>query len=198
MPTPGRSEKWGNEAMGAMKRNAMRTCVLRVVASACLCLVRCFRGPARAVPDRRDHHRESPRRDESASTHVPPAGGRVPAAHRDVRQERAADQRDRPHQSRRAERSRRSGSPLRVRRPDGPAALRADDRQGQLRDDRPAERGRIARAQGLRVRQGRVPGEAHQGRRRDRARQVEHGGVRVQPVRDGELAPRHDAEPVRV
>ena len=53
-------------------------------------------------------------------------------------------------------------------------------------------------AQGLRVRQGRVSREAHQSGRRDRARQVEHGGVRVQPERDRQLAARHDAQPVRI
>ena len=73
-------------------------------------------------------------------------------------------------------------------RPRRAAPLHPGDRQGQLRDDRAAERRRLALAQGVRVGQGRVPGQAHQGRRRDRARQVEHGGVRVQPVRDGELA----------
>ena len=35
--------------------------------------------------------------------------------------------------------------------PHRPAALRADDRQGQLRDHRPAERRRLARARGLRL-----------------------------------------------
>ena len=78
---------------------------------------------------------------------------------------------------------------------DRPAALHPGDREGQLRDDRPAERRRIAVAAGVRLDAGRVSGRADQGGRRDRARQVEHGGVRVQPVRDGELDPAglHDA-----
>ncbi len=35
----------------------------------------------------------------------------------------------------------------------------------------------------------RLPGETHQGGRRHRAREVEHGGVGVQPVRDRQFAP---------
>ena len=107
------------------------------------------------------------------------AGRAVPPPHRRLRQERPGHQRHRRHQSRGAEAGRRARSPLQAGRPVGPAALHPDDRQGQLRDDRPAERQRLAGARRVRVGQGRVPGEADQGRRRDRARQVEHGGVGV-------------------
>ena len=40
-------------------------------------------------------------------------------------------------------------------------------------------------------------GQAHQGGRRDRPRQVEHGRVRVQSARDRELDPRHHAQSLR-
>ena len=90
---------------------------------------------------------------------------------------------------RRARRGRRARPPVQGGRTRRAAALRPRDRQGQLRDDRTAERRRVAVAQGIRLEQGRVPGQAHQGGRRDRARQVEHGGVRVHAVRDRELDP---------
>ena len=61
-----------------------------------------------------------------------------------------------------------------------------------------AERERIAGAGGVRLEQGRVSGEAHQGGRRDRARQIEHGRVGVHAVRDAQLDPsRLHEEPVR-
>ena len=50
-----------------------------------------------------------------------------------------------------AEAGRRDGSALQAGRPGRSAALHPDDRQGQLRDDRTAERQRIARARRIRV-----------------------------------------------
>ena len=41
----------------------------------------------------------------------------------------------------------------------------------------------------------RLPGATHQGRRRDRHRQVQHGGVRVQPATNAELAQGHTKNP---
>ena len=71
----------------------------------------------------------------------------------------------------------------------GPAALRAADREGQLRDRRPSKRERLAGAGRLRVGAGRFPGEARQGCRGHRDRQVEHGRMGVHAVRDGQLDP---------
>ena len=102
-----------------------------------------------AVPRGGNHHRPDPRRDEGRPPDLPRAGRRVPAPHRRLRQERAVAQRHRGAQSERDERGGRVGSPLRARRPDRPAALRPDDREGQLRDDRTAERRRVAFAQGF-------------------------------------------------
>ena len=110
-----------------------------------------------------------------------------------------AHQRHRRREPRRALAAGRRARPaIRAGRPHRAAALRPDHREGQLRDDRPAERGRVAGAQGVRLEPGRVPGAPHQGGRRHRARQVEHGRVGVHAVRDGELDPaRLHEEPVR-
>ena len=67
------------------------------------------------------------------------------------------------------------------------APLRADDRQGQLRDHRPAKRRGIALAQGIRLESRRFPGAASQTGWRPRDREVEHGGVRVHAVRNGQF-----------
>ena len=67
------------------------------------------------------------------------------------------------------------------------ASLHSDDREGQLRDDRLANGRRQFGAQGLYAEQGCVSDQAHQGRRRDRAGQIQHGGIRVQSGRDGQL-----------
>ena len=100
-----------------------------------------------------------------------------------------AHQRHRPRQPDgpcRGGRPRPKGQAGRLRRT---AALHSGDRQGQLRDHRLAERRRFAGAEGLRLDARRVPGQAHQGRRRDRPRQVEHGRVGVHAVRDRQLDP---------
>ena len=112
------------------------------------------------------------------------------AAHRRLRQERPGAQRHRRHQPRGARRGRRARSPLRAGRPDRPAALHPDDREGQLRDDRPAERQRLARARRASSRP----------RTRSRCSAVKDAGAIVlaksnmaewafTPVRDAELDP---------
>ncbi len=73
--------------------------------------------------------------------------------------------------------------------PQGPLVLRSRDRQGQLRDNGTTERGRIPLAARVRLGARRVSGQADQGSRRDRHREVEHGGVRVLAVRDRRLDP---------
>ena len=152
-----------------------------------------------AVSSRRDDDPGGARRDALRPAHLPRARQLVPRAHRGVRQARPVAQRDHRRQLRRARDRRLARQALRVvastRRP---APLRSDDRQGQLSDDRTADRGRLARAQGLRADDRRVHGRAHQGRGRDRISKVEHGGVRVLARRDGELAAaRLHAESVR-
>ena len=87
------------------------------------------------------------------------------------------------------EAGRRDGSALQAGRTLRPAPLHPDHRQGQLRDDWAAERQRLARARRVCLQQGRVPGQEDQGGRRDRHREVEHGGVGVQSARDGQLDP---------
>ena len=117
------------------------------------------------------------------------AGRAVSPPHRRVRQERAGDQCHRDHESGGVEAGRRDGSALQAGRSLGPAPLHPDHRQRQLRNDRAAERQRLARARRVRVEQGCVPGPEDQGGRRDRDRQVEHGRVGVHAERDAQLDP---------
>ena len=143
-------------------------------------------------------HRADPPGDAGRPPHVPRAGRAVPPPHRGLRQERPRHQCHRRHQPGCVEAGRRSRPAVRGRGARRSAPLRADDREGQLRDHRPAERERLAGAGRLRVRQGCIPGEAREGGRRHRAREVEHGGVGVHAVRDRQFDPAglHE-EPVR-
>ena len=107
-----------------------------------------------------------------------------------LRQERARHQRDRRHQS--ARRSTRPTTSIAGSRPDGPVGplhcvptIVKDNFEtiGLQSAD-----GSLSLA-GVRVEPRRLPGQAHQGGRRHRAREVEHGGVRVHAVRDRQLDP---------
>ena len=84
-------------------------------------------------------------------------------ANRGLRQAGAGHQRDRRRSTRTRWRRPTSSTAASRRRARRAAALRPRDRQGQLRDDRPAERGRLARARRVRLGPRRVPG-------RDRSR----------------------------
>ena len=134
--------------------------------------------------DRLDSRRAPGRPD-----HLPAARAAVPRPDRGLRQAGAGHQRDhrrQPGGARARRRARRGVRDGRVRRP---ASLHPGDREGQLRHEGPADDGGIAVARRLHAGQGRVPREAAARGGRDRAGQVEHGRVRLQPVRDGELDP---------
>ncbi len=147
------------------------------------------RAGAAAIRRSRSLDPANPRRDEGRAPDLPRAGRAISPAHRRVRQERAGDQRHRDHESGGAEAGRRDGSAVQARRTVGPAPLHPDHRQRQLRNDRAAERQRLARAGRVCVEQGCVPGREDQGGRRDRDRQVEHGRVGVHAERDPQLDP---------
>ena len=135
---------------------------------------------------------------KGGTPHLPGARPDVSAPHRRVRQAGPGNQRDRPDQSGGARRGRGPRPSARRGRHHRPPALHPGHRQRQLRDRRTAERRRVAGAEGIRLDPRRVPGAAPQGRRSDRARQVEHGGVGVHAVRDGQLdSARLHEEPLR-
>ena len=126
---------------------------------------------------------------KAGTPHLPRARPDVSAPHRRVRQAGPGNQRDRPDQSGGARRGRRARPSARRQRHQRPPALHPGHRQRQLRDRRTPERCGVARAQGIRLDPRRVPGAAPQGRRSHRAGQVEHGGVGIHAVRDGQLDP---------
>jgi len=68
-----------------------------------------------------------------------------------------------------------------------PAALRAADRQGQFQYRRHADDGWVAVVEGVGSTQRGVPGAQAARRGGGGARQIEHGGVRLEPVRDRKL-----------
>ena len=80
----------------------------------------------------------------------------------------------------------------------GPLALRADDRQRQLRNQRTADLGRRARVCRLSAEGRRVSGGARKSGGRDCAGEIQHGRVGVQSRRDGQFdSARLHEEPLR-
>ena len=143
----------------------------------------------RAFSTRRDDHRADSCGDEGRAAHLPRAG-RAVSRRASTRTTRTA-RRSTPSwcQPECARGSRRARPPVRGRA--ASSARSTASRRSSRTTSRPSAcRAPTGRCRSrVRLEQGCVPGEAHQGGRRDRAGQVEHGRVRVQPVRDGELDP---------